>query len=30
MHAVPLTWRSPQVLIAKIDGRDLGIVGSEV
>jgi len=29
MHAVHLTWRSPQVLIAKIDGRDLGIVGAE-
>lgn len=29
MHAVHLTWQSPRVLIANIDGRDLGIVGSE-
>jgi hypothetical protein len=29
MHAVHLTWRSPQVLIAEIDGRDLNVVGSE-
>jgi hypothetical protein len=29
MRALQLTWRSPRVLIATVDGRELDIVGSE-
>lgn len=29
MRALQLAWRSPRVLVAKVDGRELGIVGSE-